>query len=175
MLLYATSAFVRFYTIYGLAYALAVSLIFFVASKLKYNTIIWILSVVAMFSLQQADVLKFLVGICLHLQTAIIKHSFKFSFLHFKKTKLNSNRPNSYQEFVIIYKLMILRLVSFSMDKIDSLRLSVDLSTPANYSLLNFLAYIFFPTFLTITPFVSFKKFILCVSLSVNYMDIIQN
>ena len=82
MLLYAASGFVRFFTIYGLAYALAVSLVFFLAAKLKYKSIIWIISVVAMYSVHEAEVLDLLVGIYLHLHFTITKSSFKFSFLY---------------------------------------------------------------------------------------------
>lgn len=76
--------------------------------------------------------------------------------VHSKGVKMNSNKINSYNEYVIIYYFMILRLISFSIDEIES-------RSGQNRGPIDFYSYILYPTVLTFAPFISFKKFLPCV------------
>lgn len=79
---------------------------------------------------------------------------------------MNVRGINTYNDFVIILYFMILRFISFCMDKIDAtLAHRLDLNS-SSYTLSNLIAYTFYPTGLTFSPFISFKNFKPSVSYS---------
>ncbi len=55
---------------------------------------------------------------------------------------------------------MILRVICFCFDKIDS-----NDKNDSKYSLFNMIHYSHYPTFLFVAPFVPYNNFILCVSI----------
>ena len=80
--------------------------------------------------------------------------------IYLKQKKQNQNSVNDYNvlvNFVIVYYFLILRLLSFTLDKIDS---PID----PTYSLTNLLNYTLYPSFADVSAFVPFKNFIQCVS-----------
>ena len=78
---------------------------------------------------------------------------FKLEFL--SRDKLN--------EFIIYSYFMILRQVGFCLDKIDK-----ETNNDKEFIEFNFptmIWYSYYPIFIYVAPFISFKNFILCVSL----------
>ena len=77
---------------------------------------------------------------------------------------------------IIIYYFLILRILSFTLDKVDHFaKMDAEIQrmpkmakqkAPTNdmYTYVDFLNYSLFPTFATPAPFISFKKFDLYVS-----------
>ena len=78
--------------------------------------------------------------------------------IYLKQNKQNSvNDYNVLVNFVIVYYFLILRLLSFTLEKVDS-------PTDPIYSLTNLLNYALYPSFADVSAFVPFKNFIQCVS-----------
>lgn len=59
---------------------------------------------------------------------------------------------------------MILRVICFCFDKIDS-----NDKNDSKYSLFNMIHYSHYPTFLFVAPFVPYNNFVLCVSIYIDY------
>jgi len=58
---------------------------------------------------------------------------------------------------------MILRVICFSFDRIDS-----NNKNDSKYSLFNMMHYSHYPTFLFVAPFIPYRNFIQCVSIIFN-------
>lgn len=79
-------------------------------------------------------------------------------------------RKDTINEFITIFYFMILRLVSFSLEKVDDLKVSQKNfgdNEKSTYNFRNFIFYIYYPTFNFVSPFVPFKNFISCVSFNI--------
>lgn len=85
-----------------------------------------------------------------------------------KKEKIKVIENNALNDLVIVYYFMILRILSFTLEKIDNLS---NPSITFKYDLVNFLNYLMYPSFATVASFVPFKNFALCVSYLKNFCN----
>ncbi len=111
----------------------------------------------------------------------------KWNFNQKKKNgtfELHAKSHYTFDDLLALVYFMILRMLSFCLDKlnIESSPATKYLKTNANhykskcqddYTLKNFIFYTMYPSFLFISPFVSFKSFILCVSIQVDNSNLI--
>lgn len=81
---------------------------------------------------------------------------------------------NAFTDFMVILYFIVLRTVSFLLEKIDhesvqneKMKADSDSNNKEKFSIYNFKNFIFYaqyPSFILISPYVPFKNFILCVS-----------
>ena len=82
-----------------------------------------------------------------------------------KATEMNKRIQFSYESFITIYFLMVLRLISFCCDRIDFIiNAEKKEKNESQFNFRNFIAYSFFPSFLTHGIFLPFKMFLPCVN-----------
>ncbi|CAF1096654.1 unnamed protein product [Brachionus calyciflorus] len=103
-------------------------------------------------------------------------------FSEFLDTKMQKVRPDTFNEFVVIFYFMLLRSVSFCLELIDYSNDNIshkknDLGKKIKnveniYNLENFLSYIYYPSFNFTSPFIPFKNFLTCMSSKTEKMSL---
>ena len=140
MILYSMLVCSRLFSIYGFIFILAVNfLLYFIQFATKSKTFIWLSVVLIMWFCNTND------------------------FERFMYEQAKKMRQDAFIEFMSTVYFMILRSISFCVDKTDSESKINNKKSSFNYGLIDFISYTLYPTFLFVSMFVPYKNFIDCV------------
>jgi hypothetical protein len=144
LIAYALFLFHRFFSLYGLGVILATGVAFFAQlTAFKSKLLTWTLTVSVMWILNMN------------------------SFQQFMLRALSEIRSDAFTEFVCCMYFMVLRMLGFSIDRVNALAAEKSDKEPdlkERYGPVNFAFYSFYPSFVFTAMFMPFNNFRQCVS-----------
>ena len=131
----------KFFSIYGLAFILLANLVLFVSVILfRSKWLTWLLIVAIMWLINMN------------------------AFERFMNNSMSAIRYDAFVEFASCFYFMLLRIISFCMDKINATKRSSETDKiHSSYSLVSFFAYTMYPSFMFVAMFIPFESFLFCV------------